>query len=535
MADELIVDRTVRKSTTHTADQKMDDSDGLEDVLTTGAFFKATTLDDWGGVVCVSVDQDLDSLLPPNKIEKNSSNENDEVFLFYNIEEMYDQMAEALSELPIGDINYVSNLGSKKISPKHQLFVSACCSLKSKIILDTAGMYDKASKLASPIHPLFNFMLYGSVITVAQIHDALKMASEMTDLGPLETLFIDMLRKWFSHVLTHEETSDRPRFFLKRSASYPVESTAGVSGAKDLGPGTRYIGEGGKAHGPVAGPTLGYLKGSAGGGGGGGGGEEMDVELEMDGDVYKIDPIADRLEMLRVSLGRIEVEARHVLTACILTAQKIGLLQNLCKAALPLHTSSIMLGSIPIDIERQHLAEIVIDFAAEHDLPINMHDFGEKLADSSGAFYTDREGANGKFCNMILKLLHPQTFCDSGNAALNMRPISGFAHGRLVKAREEEGRAHESAAAHHLRLPYMAVPDRRAAEGVDFKTVAVVRGLRQSVLFFQDSVACARKDIEDRLAPLLAERATSSEHEVFVEVGGQFRALDVTARKKGGG
>ena len=97
------------------------------------------------------------------------------------------------------------------------------------------------------------------------------------------------------------------------------------------------------------------------------------------------------------------------------------------------------------------------------------------------------------------------------------------------------GRAHESTAAHHLRLPYMAVPDRRAAEGVAFKTVAVVRGLRQSVLFFQDSVACARKDIEDRLAPLLAERSTPMEHEVFVEVGGQFRALDVTARKKGGG
>ena len=481
----------------------MDDSEGLEEALTTGAFFKAAILDDSEDVVCASSDLPLESLLPLTKVGKNRSNESEESLLFYDIDEVYGQMAEMPSELPIGDIYYFSNLESKKISPNHHLFVSACCSLRSTIIFDTAGMFDEASKLPSPIHPLFNFMLYGSIITVAQIHEALRMANDMTELGPLESLFVEMLRKWFHYVLTHRETGDRPRFFLKRSA--------------DDGAETRGLG-------------------NAGGGGGGSGGVEMDVELEMDGDVYQVDPIADRLEMLRVSLGRIEVEARHMVKACIQSAKKIGLLQNLCKnVGLPLRTSSIMLSSIPIDIERQHLAEIVIDLAAEHELPINMQDFGEKLADPSGAFHTDREGANGKFCTMILKLLHPQDFCDFGNVELNMRPISGFAHSRLIKAREDEGRAHESVAAHHLRLPYMAVPDRRAAEGVAFKTVAVVHGIRQSVLFFQDSVACARKDIEDKLALILAEQPTPTQHEVFVEVGGQFRALDMTARKKGEG
>jgi len=97
MVDEMIVGRTVRKYTTNATAQKMNDLDGPEDVLTTRAFFEATNLDESGGVVCVSDEMDLNSLLPPFKIGKHNSSMNEETFLFYNIDEMYIRQAETPS------------------------------------------------------------------------------------------------------------------------------------------------------------------------------------------------------------------------------------------------------------------------------------------------------------------------------------------------------------------------------------------------------------------------------------------------------
>ena len=61
-------------------------------------------------------------------------------------------------------------------------------------------------------------------------------------------------------------------------------------------------------------------------------------------------------------------------------------------------------------------------------------------------------------------------------------------------------------------------------------TAAVVRALRISTLFFQDSVACARSEVEERLTK--ANLGTALGTSVFIEVRSVVRELEEKLRER---
>ena len=164
------------------------------------------------------------SSLPPLKMAKTDvSSEGGSYFEFYNLDEIYSRATSNVFDLSLGDLDYVISLPSESIPPNFFKFASSCGSVRGQILKNCGQLFKDACEVPTPIHPVYEFMLQGSVISPRQIHEALMVARRMPNMDPLASLFVDMLKKWTEEVLTWNTDSGEVKLYLKRS----VEEVSG--------------------------------------------------------------------------------------------------------------------------------------------------------------------------------------------------------------------------------------------------------------------------------------------------------------------
>ena len=509
------------------------ESKGSVSTLSTQEFFAVISTET--GVGLANAPETIVSLanLPAQKKRKGSDSSNsDAEYTFYELEDIFARGQDDQYSLTLGELNYVSNLRSENISTKHHVFAHSCGNISKQVRNGVADLLKEGKKLECPAHPIYDFMVFGSVITLQQIIDALAKAREFPQLDQLEQLFVNMLQHWMSQVFVqHPDAINSPQLFLRPSrgggataqtlhGEYLGRSPDALVGQTLPGQGmglpqslplsvplpTHPVDDGGAA--------VGRPEGS------------MDIVVDPTGERGSLEPLEYQLEFLRLSLGLMEIEARRRLRFCIEMGVKIDSLRQLgSNVGSSFSSKHIILGNVPLHIQGQALLELIGDLNLDQGLGIDLVDAAQRIDGES--WVLQREGL---WCSMFLRLEQECGFCDFGDEGAGLKPICGFAYGRMRVPNPQEYMAHKDAPPSHHMCTYMAVPDLRVDSSTELSMAAAVRALRSSTLFFQDSVACVRSEVEALL--LKAGLHSLLNTHVFVEVRGMVRELEEKLREK---
>ena len=441
---------------------------------------------------------------------------------FLKLEDIFAREQHDQYDLPMGELSFVSELSSENVDPKYHVFTNSCSNVLKQVQRSTSEILEELTKAEVPLHPIYGAMMFGSVISLQQVREVLDKAQEFPQLDQLEQLFVDMLGFWFNQVLEQRHSGDGVKFFLRRTAG-PTALGAAVSVNLDALSGQTLPGQGvGLSHSLSSSVPLTTLED-----GGGGATEDRSNVSHMDIDT-EVDPLSDegtpavimhQLNFLRLALGGFELEARRRALHCVSMGYKglkIGELGSFVGGRVD--TDCILLGCIPMYIPGQALLDLICDLDQVQSLGIDLIEAAQRISDDSWVF--QREGT---WCSMVLQLEKTIGFCDFGDSDEGLLPICGFAYSRLYAHQPAERRLPKDAPPNYHMCTYMAVPHERV-DASETVTAAVVRALRSSTLFFQDSVACARSEVEERLTKSNLGDALGTT--IFIEVRGLVRELE---------
>ena len=105
--------------------------------------------------------------LPAQKKRKGSDTSNSEAeYIFYELDDIFARGQDDQYSLTMGELNFVSNLRSENISPKHHVFAHSCGNIFKQVRQGAADLLKEGKKLECPAHPIYDFMVFGSVITL---------------------------------------------------------------------------------------------------------------------------------------------------------------------------------------------------------------------------------------------------------------------------------------------------------------------------------------------------------------------------------
>ena len=444
--------------------------------------------------------------------------------VFFKLEDIFARGQHDQYDLTLGELSFVSNISSENVEPKYHVFANSCANVLKQVRRSSGEILEELSTAEVPTHPIYGAMMFGSVISLQQVLEALAKAREFPHLDQLEQMFVDMLTFWLDHVLTKCPFGDGFKFFLRQAArATVVGADPAVSVAPSALLGQTLLGQGVDfSHSlPSSVPLTTQVAGGGGAADVASASEHMDIETEVDPLSNEGNPAAimPQLNFLRLALSEFELEARRRALHCVAMGSKglkIGELGSFVGRRVD--TDCVLLSCIPMFIPGQALLDLIIDLNHDQALGIDLIEAAQRISDDSWVF--QREGV---WCSMVLQLAKTHGFCDFGDADEGLLPICGFAYSRLYAHQPAERRLPKDAPPNHLMCTYMAVPHERVDASATV-TAAVVRGLRSSTLFFQDSVACARSEVEERLTK--ANLGDALGNTIFIEVRGFIRELE---------
>ena len=148
-------------------------------------------------------------------------------------------------------------------------------------------MLKTSMEMENPPHPIYQFMIYSTVISVQQIVDAIRCGEENPEMDNIESLFHEMINSWFNGVLEwRQDENQSKQLFLRRDGRH--NSAGGGGNDEDEG-------------------------------------IEMEREIDLDAqDDPFLHQLEDRLNLLRLALGKLEIEARHRIQECCVYAAREG-------------------------------------------------------------------------------------------------------------------------------------------------------------------------------------------------------------------
>ena len=190
--------------------------------------FKLSTREFFAGVVDgengLTECRDINVAFQKNPVQKKRNHSglsaSEAELSFWKLEDIFARGQHDQYDLPLGDLSFVSNISSENLDSKYHVFANSCANVFKQVQRGSGEILNKVMTAEVPTHPIYGAMIFGSIISLQQVLEALIKAEEFPQLDQLEQLFVDILKFWFNRVLQWRPSGDGPdKLFLRRGAA----------------------------------------------------------------------------------------------------------------------------------------------------------------------------------------------------------------------------------------------------------------------------------------------------------------------------
>ena len=117
---------------------------------------------------------------------------------FRKLDDIFSRGQHDQYDLLLGDLSFVSNISSEIVDSKYHVFANSCANVFKQVQRGSGEILNEMTKAEVPTHPIYGAMIFGSVITLQQVLEALAKAEDFPQLDQFEQLFVDRLKFWFN-------------------------------------------------------------------------------------------------------------------------------------------------------------------------------------------------------------------------------------------------------------------------------------------------------------------------------------------------